>query len=103
MSCADELLDGDDGSAGLVAFDVVLELLAELLYESEGRHGGCIAEWAEGAAHHIFGEVLDVVDVLLAAAAVVDAGEGLLDPVGAFAAGDAPAAGLVLVEADDAK
>ncbi len=41
----------------------------------------CVAQWVKGAAHHILGEVLNVGDVLFGAAAVVDAGEGLLDPV----------------------
>ena len=103
VSCSDELLDGDDGGSGFVAFDVVFKLFAELLDEADGGHGRCVAERAEGAAHHVFGEVLDVVDVFLVAAAVVDAGEGLLDPVGALAAGDAPAAGFVLVEGDGAE
>ena len=43
--------------------------------------------------HHVFGEVLDLVDIFVGTGAGVDAGEGLLDPVGSFAAGDAPATG----------
>ena len=89
------------GSA--LAFDVVFKLFAELLDEAERGHRRGVAERAEGAAHHVLGEVLDVVDVFLRAAAVVDAGERLLDPVRAFAAGDAPAAGFVLVEGDGAQ
>ena len=97
------LLNGDDGGSGLAAFNIVFKLFAELFDEAEGGHRSGVAERAEGAAHHVFGEVLDVVDVFFGAATGVDAGEGLLDPVGAFAAGDAPAAGLVLVEGDGAE
>ena len=106
MSCGSGSPTGSIGMRGLAsraAGDVVFELFAEFLYEAERGHRGGVAERAEGAAHHVFGEVLDVVDVLLCAAAGVDAGEGLLDPVRALAAGDAPAAGLVLVEADGAE
>src|SRR5260370_20074644 len=92
LMCADQLFNGDDGGSGLVAIDVVFELFAELLDEAQGGHGCCVAERAEGAAHHVFGEVLDVIHILARAAAVVDAGEGLLDPVGALSAGEAPAA-----------
>jgi hypothetical protein len=70
---------------------VIFELFAELLDEAERGHRRCVAERAEGAAHHVFGEVLNVVDVFLAAAGV-EAGQRLLEPVRAFAAGDAPAA-----------
>src|SRR5665213_309757 len=80
------------------AFEVLLKLLAELLDEAERRHRRCVSKWAERPAHHVFGEVLDVVDVLFIAAAGVEAGQRLLDPVRAFAAGDAPAAAFVLVE-----
>ena len=97
------VLFGHEGDAGAISGDVILELLTEFFDEGDGGHGGGVAERAEGAAHHVFGEVLDVVDVLGVAAALVDAGEGFLDPVGAFAAGDAPAAALVLVELDGAQ
>src|SRR5450432_2705255 len=80
------------------AVEVVFKLFAELLYERNGRHRGRVAEWAERAAHHVLGEVLDVVDVLGDAAAGVEAGQRLLEPVGALAAGDAPAAAFVLVK-----
>ena len=103
MSCSNELFDGDDGCSCLVTVDVFFEFFAEFLDEAKGGHRGCVAERAEGAAHHVFREVLHVIDILLCAAAVVDAGESLLDPVRAFAAGDAPSAGLVLVEGDGAE
>src|SRR5271156_2705482 len=98
--CSDQLFYGDGGGSGFVACDVVFKLFAALLKEGDGGHGCCATERAEGAAQHVFGEILNVVDVLLIASAVVDAGEGLLDPVRAFAAGNAPAAGFVLVKSD---
>src|SRR6202034_1671830 len=79
------------------------KLFAELLYEAERRHSRCISKWTKRPAHHVLGQVLHIVDVLLLAAIVVDTRQGLLDPVGALTAGDAPAAGLMLVELDGAQ
>src|ERR1700760_2486592 len=101
--CSDQLFYGDDGGSGLIACGVVFKLFAELLDEGDGRHGCCVAEWAEGAAQHVFGEILNVVDVLLIASTVLDAGEGLLDPVCALATGNAPATGFMLVERGSAQ
>ncbi len=52
------------------------KFFAELLHESKRRHGCCIAERAERAAHHVFGEVVNVVDVLRCSEAGVEAGQG---------------------------
>ena len=60
--------------AGL-AVQVVFKFLAELLHEAHRGHGRCIAERAEGAAHHVFGEVADVVDVFGDAETGVETGE----------------------------
>src|ERR1700733_11081792 len=98
--CSDQLFYGDDGGSGLVACDVVFKLFAELLDEGDGGHGCCVSERTEGAAQHVFGKILNVVDVLLAPAAIVDAGECFLDPICAFAAGNAPATGFMLVKSD---
>src|SRR5260370_29731054 len=103
MSCSNQLLHRDDGCPCLVAGDVIFKLLAELLDKAEGRHRRCVAQRTERPAHHVFGKVLNVIDVFFAAAAVVDAGESLLDPVGALAAGNAPAAGTMLGEGDGGK
>jgi hypothetical protein len=88
--------------AGL-AVQVVFELFAELLHKAKRGHGCCVAQWAEGAAHHVFREVLNVVDIFGNAEAGVETGERFFEPVRTFAAGDAPAAGLVLIEADSAE
>src|SRR5271154_179625 len=101
--CSDQLFYGDDGGSGLVACDIVFKLFAELLDEGDGGHGCCVTERTEGTTQHVFGEILNVVDILLIAAAVIDAGKGLPDPVRALAAGNAPAAGFVLVKSDGAQ
>src|ERR1700754_3338782 len=61
---ADEFIGGDEGLLGAMALQILFKLAAELLHEAERGHGCCVAERAEGAAHHVFGEVLDVVNVL---------------------------------------
>src|SRR5690349_5798091 len=70
--------------------DVLLELVAEFFEEADHRHGRGVAERAEGAPQHVFGEVAHIVDVLRGAVALVEARHGLLQPVGALTAGDAP-------------
>src|SRR5216684_6347603 len=62
-----------------------------------------IAQRTERPAQHVLGQVLDVVDVLLQPAAVVEARERLLQPVRAFAARNTPAATFVLVELHNAQ
>src|SRR5437763_16163940 len=94
VSCSDQRLHGNDGCPGLVPGDVVFKFFAELLHEAECRHCGSIAQRAERSAHHVFRQVLDVIDIFLRTAAVVHAGQGLLDPVRALAAWNAPAARL---------
>src|SRR6267378_4458101 len=76
MSCSDQLFHRDDRCPGLIAGDIVFKLFAEFFDKAERRHCRCVAERAERSAHHVFGKVLNVVDVLLAATAVVHAGEG---------------------------
>src|SRR5580698_8034055 len=101
--CSNQLLDGDDGGTGLVAFNIVFKLFAELLDEGDRWHSSRVAERAEGAAQHVFCQVLNIIDVFFIAAAVVDAGEGLLDPVRALATRNTPAAGFVLIKSNRAK
>src|ERR1700733_518807 len=86
-----------------MVLNVSLELAAELLEKADHRHGRCVAERAEGAAQHVLGEVAHVIDIFHRAVAFVEAGHRLLQPVCAFAAGDAPAAALLLVELDGAE
>src|SRR5579864_7956870 len=83
-----------------LALDVLLKLRAELFDEAERGHRGRITQWTEGAAHHVLGEILNVVDVLLVATAGVEPRQRLLQPVCSLAAGDAPSATLALVEVD---
>src|SRR5215475_9475022 len=80
------------------AFQVILELFAELFYESNGRHGGGIAQGTKRAAEHVFRQILDVVDVFFQAASGMETRQCLLEPVRAFAAGNAPSATFVLVK-----
>src|SRR5580692_5113488 len=80
------------------AVQVVFKLLAKLVNEGDGGHGGCVAQGAEGAAQHVLRQITNIVDIFGHAAARVEASERLLQPVGAFAAGNTPATALVLVE-----
>jgi hypothetical protein len=52
-----------------LALQVILKFFAPLLDEGDGRHSGCVAERAEGAAQHVFGKIADVVDVFVDRAA----------------------------------
>src|SRR5581483_7201812 len=88
----------DEQRLRALALEILLKLGAELLNKAERGHRSRIAQRAEGAAHHVLGQVLNVVDVLPVAAARVEAHQRLLQPVRAFAAGNAPPAALVLIE-----
>src|SRR6266568_9262160 len=77
-----------------VAFDVLVELFAEVLKGRDDRADGAVAERAEGAAEDRVADVLQRVHVLLAAGAGLQPGEDLGHPVGALAARRALAAGL---------
>lgn len=46
-----------------LAVQVILKLLAKLLHKAQCGHGRGIAKRAEGAAQHVFGQVLHVVNV----------------------------------------
>src|SRR6266446_6156160 len=81
---------------------MLLEFFAPLLHDADGGQRRGVAERAEGAAQHIFGEVADEVDVFRTPETSVKTIEHLAQPSGAFAAGDAPAAGFVRVEMHDA-
>src|ERR1017187_6928303 len=100
MTRSNQLLLGHHRRSRLLAVDIILKLLAKLLHESQRRHGRRIAQRAERPAHHVLGQVLHVLDVLLLPAALIHARQRLLDPIRAFAARNAPAATLVLVELD---
>src|SRR5690348_12057971 len=80
------------------AIEVRFELVAPLVDDGHGRDRSSIAKWAESPAEHILGQILDVIDVLLHARALMEPGQSFLQPVSPFATGNAPAAALVLVE-----
>src|SRR6266481_4076534 len=81
-----------------LAVQMILKLLPKLLDERHGRHGRGITQRAERPAQHVFRQVVHVVDIFFHAAARVKANQCLFQPVRTFAAGDAPAATLVLVK-----
>src|SRR5260370_16031152 len=81
---------------------MLLEFVAPLLHDADGRQRGGIAERAERAPQHILGEVADKVDIFGTPEAGMEAIEHLAQPGGPFAAGNAPAAGFVRVEMHDA-
>src|SRR2546430_11782690 len=80
---------------------MIFKLVAPFFHDADGRHRCGVTEGAERAAQHVFRKVSDEVDVLFATETGVKALEGLAQPGGPFAAGDAPAAGFMGVEVHD--
>src|SRR5690606_22909615 len=79
-----------------------LELVAEAAdAPADGPRGG-VGEGADGPALHLVADLQEQVEVAEVALALVDAGEQLVEPAGAVAAGRALAARLVPVEVGDA-
>src|ERR1700746_384952 len=74
------------------SFQVIFKFFPEFFHKRDGRHRGRVAQWAERPAQHVFRQVLDVIDILLHAAACMEACQCFLEPVGAFTAGDTTAA-----------
>src|SRR5579884_2382186 len=83
------------------AVQMIFEFAAELLHDGEGGHSRGIAQRAESAAHHVARNIADQVDVALGAAARVEAVENLAEPGSTFAAGNAPSAAFMRIEAHD--
>src|SRR5262245_21459478 len=102
MSCRPGSLGGHRDHAGLV-FDVVGELVAEVLEHALHRHRGGIAERADGATLDVVGHRVEQREVFRATLAVLDAIDHAPQPAGAFAARRALAAALVLVEVGQAQ
>src|SRR4051794_35446807 len=94
------MLRGHHRSSRFLTFDVILKFFPELLYKSQSRHRRSIAQWAERTPHHVLGEILYVVDILLLPAVEIHTRQGLLDPVRTLAAGNTPSAAFMLVELD---
>src|SRR5438270_10228354 len=80
------------------SFQVVLKFFSEFLYEGDRGHRRGVAQRTEGSAQHVLCEILHVVDIFHHTAATMEADERFLEPIGAFAAGNAPSATLMLVE-----
>src|SRR5271170_405479 len=82
--------------------EVVFKFVAPFLDDADGGQSRGIAERAESAPEHIFRKLVDQRNIFRASAAVVEAVQQFAQPGGAFAAGDAPAAGFVRVKMHDA-
>src|ERR1700683_5215512 len=85
------------------ALQMIFEFLAKLLDDRDRGHGGGVTQGAERTAQHVLRKILDVVDIFLHSAAGMKASQRLLQPIGPFAAGNAPSAALMLIELHDAK
>src|ERR1700684_4583274 len=82
---------------GAFAVEMVLKFVPPLLHDADGWQRRGVAQRAESTPQHILGQLVDQRDVFFAAQAFMEAVEHLFQPGGAFAAGNAPAAGLVSV------
>src|ERR1700761_8219832 len=69
------------GVGARFAVEMVFEFVAELVHESDGRHGRCVSQGTEGPAQHVLRQVTNVVDILGDAGSGVETGEGLLQPI----------------------
>src|SRR5205085_11149526 len=84
-----------------LAFEMRVEIVAEFFNEGDGRQRGGVTERTERAAEHILSELTDQHDVAALPHAFMEPHEEFAQPRGAFAAGDAPAAAFMRVEADN--
>src|SRR5581483_4743421 len=82
---------------------MIFKLLTELLDESHGRHRCGITQRAKCSAQHVFRQVIHVIDVFLYSATIVETDQRLLQPVGTFPAGNAPATALMLIKLHSAQ
>src|SRR5687768_6400965 len=69
-----------------LVLDVVLELRAEMLDERAHRHRGGVAERTDRAALDVVGDVVQEVEILALALAVLDTVDHAVEPAGAFSA-----------------
>src|SRR5260370_28190923 len=81
---------------------MLLKFVAPLLHDADSRQRRGVAKRAERAAQHILGEIAYEIDIFGAAIACVKTVQHFAQPGGAFAAGDAPAAGFVRIKVHDA-
>src|SRR3984957_10118601 len=80
------------------AFQMILKFLAELFHERYRRHRRRITQRTKRPAQHVLREILHVIDIFFHAAAAMESSQCLLQPIRAFAAGDAPSATFMLVK-----
>ena len=81
---------------------MIFKFIAPLFDDADRRHRGSIAKRAKRAPEHVLRKLVNQWNIFRASAALVEAVEHLAQPGGAFAAGNAPAAGFVRVEMHDA-
>src|SRR5208337_908395 len=86
-----------------LAIQMIFKFFSELFHERHGGHRCRVSERTECLSQHVLSQVIDVVDVLLQPSTRMEARERLLQPVGAFTAGDAPAATFMLIKLDGAQ
>src|SRR5262245_38312203 len=77
------------------------KLTPPLVYDRHSGNGRSITQRAESASQHVLRQVLDIVDVFLQTAAVMETDQRFLQPICSFSTGNTPAAALVLVELHD--
>ena len=94
----DEFTNVDLGVLCLVAVDAVFDLLSKVADEALDGPGGRVAEGADRMAFDLIGELFEHVNLSEVRVADLHPLEHVDHPTGAFAAGRALAAALVLVE-----
>src|SRR6185503_19229310 len=82
---------------------VRFKLVAKFFHDGDGGQRRGIAQRAERPPQHVLREIADQDDIVALAEPVVKTLQDLSQPRGSFAAGNAPAAALVGVEAHDAQ
>ena len=69
--------------------DVMFKFRPEMFQKGPYRHRGGIAQGADGAAHDVSGNLIELGQVLWAALAIFDPADHTPQPAGALAAGGA--------------
>src|SRR6187399_3077402 len=86
------------GHTTLLVLDVVHEFVAEMLDKALHRQRGSIAQRADGAPGNVVRDVIQQVEVLHPALAMLDTVDHAVEPAGALAARRALAAGFLEVK-----
>src|SRR5215212_3009161 len=82
----------------LLVLDVVLEFVPVVLDERAHRHRRCVSQRADRTPLNVVRDIVEQIQILGLAAAVLDAIHHTVEPTGAFAAGRALAARFLVVE-----